>query len=1487
MAQPTKQSPVKRQFLFNPLKRPMPYIGFILGILIIIFQGTIRQYTSNVVGGWLISNLKSSTQGNYTLEYDFVRFDIFTRELRMKNFELHLDTTVTTPELYLEEYSNLIDLSTPTVILKIESLWDVLVNDKLRIAYIGLERPAVNLIRSPNLTKEENQQNQQQTTEELRYYLQEVEIDSFRIVNGSVHIGLMDQEKGEILDYSVRDFSTVLKSFQLSEIDSRKPFQGIYVDQVELEVKDQLISLPKINHDITFERLWVSSRDSVIEVDTVALVPISSDSTNFRGNIALKQLSLNSLDFRKIYENFSIDMGMLKLEDLSVELSNLIDTTNADSGSSFFSKLPFSNYKIDTFQINNSAIDLQLNREIQAGKVNLEIINFSVDSADLNVQKIVDRISEFTINLEEVHAELPDSIHEAYVRAISISSASKDIILRGVRTNPIDGRRRYQLYKQQGVGFITYGNIPRLELNGIRFRELLSNQQLYADSLQIFSPSANVTQYPYIKKISSDNLNNFQYLIENITVNNGRVNFNRRQNAMNNRTELSGIDIDIKGFYPENETTPTFDQLHVAVSEGFADLNAIEHTLSFNNLTSTDLRRFDIGRLKITPDSTLSQRSSFDVTATRFSLVGYSRDFLADFRFLELEEVSAQTINARLNIVEDSVKTNKNSLDLRQLVVNRFYFNDADLNFKNGDVELEYDNLSSFVDSLNYSVYDTVSAIPIRFKDLQLSHGDFRVTAQGETKFEITGELGKFSENDSLISFSKLQYAIDNKLDGALENIEVKGFEREKFLKERILEFKYAVLDKHKMEILTKQPSKDKPAEKLTNSKIRNVLLSQFKRIDFDSLIYRNGNISLLGESRFSEFSNSNIKLVNYEFDSTTLTSDILRPEEFEINIASVTSFGENDSISISGVAMDVVNSNLMTGQVNVSASLTSGGRITSTSPGLTAKGLKLSRLIQADYSLDTILLNNTSIVLTTYDSTDNSIEISDASQEVKNSIRGLFSKSTGVKYDSTLRSKIGLLNLNKIELDSNNNINFSKIVSKLKSDLPKPYKDLGGISQQMDSIAGDTILHAPSTNGIIGFFSMANSSFSWLKNEQPHDALGELNFSLMLDHISIDTINAFNVYDHIHNINLDIQDYQFILPNDLNKLAFDRLNFSSRDESIYINNLQYIPLVDKYEYANKLGRQAGWHHLSDLDINLSHLDIHTLISEKAVHLKSITTDGGVLDIFKDKELPIPEDQYRPMLQDAIKNVKMPFLVDTLNISDFQVHFTSRLASDLPEGTLSLYEITGKSGHITNIDTLLYKNSALKISASTKIMNNGLLEANFNFNMLDSDNNFKFDAHLNSMSAEDFNSLLEATAYVKIESGDIKDIKLAASGDNYYATGKMTFQYSNLKVSTINKRNLKTTGMGKVIKTFFANAFVVRKNNPAVKFFPRVGDMFYERDTQKIIIDYVAKTAMSGVVSSIGARNFRKEIKQIKKDTRKQLDDEKKVQRKADKTSSP
>ena len=151
------------------------------------------------------------------------------------------------------------------------------------------------------------------------------------------------------------------------------------------------------------------------------------------------------------------------------------------------------------------------------------------------------------------------------------------------------------------------------------------------------------------------------------------------------------------------------------------------------------------------------------------------------------------------------------------------------------------------------------------------------------------------------------------------------------------------------------------------------------------------------------------------------------------------------------------------------------------------------------------------------------------------------------------------------------------------------------------------------------------------------------------------------------------------------------------------------------------------------------------------------------------------------------------------------------------------------------------------------------------------------------MDAKAFNNILEATAHVSVKSGDIKSLNLQATGNKSYAYGNMSFIYSDLKVETVNKETLDKKGMGNALKSFFANAFVVKKKNSRIKLLGRRGEMYYERDASRVTIDYAAKTAISGLVSSIGAKNNRKQIKQINKNNKAARDLELKHQKEMDK----
>jgi hypothetical protein len=1455
----------------------MPYIGLLIAILIIIFQGTIRKYTADYVGNWLISSLKDSTEGNYTLDYDFVRFDIFTKELRIKNFNLTLDTAVVDKEAYLLKYSNLIDLSTPLVVLKLESLWDLMVNEKLLIAYIGMQEPNIKLVRSEHFTQEENQENQQETTEKIRSYLEELEIDSFRILNGAIEVDLQNELQQDLLDFKIRNFTTLLRGFKLDEISPDKPFQGLYAEELELEILDQELILPKLHHKIKFNRLWISSADSIIKLDTLRIQPLASADSSFKSDLFINYIALTGIDFRRAYEENKFDVKKLEINnpDFSLIKKGVAEAVNTSVN---LGQLPFEEIILHEIHLNKGTLNLEMNRKFTSEDIYIKVNDYSIDSTMIFVEDLTQNLHNFSFNATNSTIELPDSIHELKIANLAINANDSLALINNIQINPIPSRRKYSLYKERGVGLINYSSIKEIYLKGIDFNQLLSHQQFLIDSIHISSPSTNITEYPYIKKMPGEEEKLF-FLISNATVSNGMVNYNKRQFSQNHRSQAQGISLAISQLYPDEDKSMAFDNLNLFIRDGFSEIKTLAHTIKYRNLSSNNLTSLDIEELTFTPDSASIEGEKLNFKSTNVKLRGFNRKQLSSGT-LKLDELTAESLSLEADL-SDRRKKSENSKLLKKAIINKFYFNKGDFKIVNKKNEFNIADVSTLIDSLQYDATDATRAFPIDFKDLLLNHGVFRFESKEDTTV-LSGRLGRFSETDSVINFEDISFKVGNNIKGRLDEIYLRGFDRNALLVENGIKFSYLFLDQPSIEIsLTK---KSHSTFQLNNDSIRNAILKQFSFIKFDSVLNKNANIKLSSDNRTTDIDNLNIIIGDYLCDTTTSAIDVLQPKEILLNIANITTKSQSDTVSVQALSLDMINNTLFTGNIDITTHQ-DRGYIKVLIPGLVANGFTGSGLLSNDYSVDTIRLSNARVSMVTNDTIDSSIDISRANKDMGTSIRGLFKKSNKLMYDTLFKVNNKVLNIDEVELDSSNNINFKNILSKLKLARKKDIEEVTPTEVvHDDSLIKVTLSKkALSTHGIIKHIELHNSAFVWQENDKVHSFLSGLNFSIDVTNLILDTLNEFSVYNHIHDLSIKIKDYKLNLPDSLNRFSFDEMNLSTQDESIAIKNISLTPRVDKYDYADKVGHQAGWHKLQNLDINIDKLNMFKLLSEKVLYVEKINTINGSLDIFKDKELPIPVNQRRAMLQDVIRRINLPIHIDSIEVDNFRVNFSSRLNSKMPEGSLNFHELNAHVTNLVNIDSAIIKNAYLNIKASSKVMNKGTLTANFDLDLGDENNAFKFDAHLSAMSATEFNSLLEALAFVSVESGTIKDLSLQAQGDNYYATGNMKFLYNDLKVSTINKKNLKTKGMGKVMKTFFANAFVVKKNNPVFKLFPRDGAMYYERDPQKIIIDYVTKTALSGVVSSIGARNARKDIKKMTKESKKQKDAERKALKKATK----
>jgi hypothetical protein len=1454
----------------------MPYVGLLIAFIIILFQGTIRKITADYVGDWLVSSLRDSTEGNYTLDYDFVRIDVFTKELRIQNLNLALDTTVINQTDYLHQYNNLIDLSTPLVVLKLESIWDLLVNDKLRIAFIGMQEPRVKLTHSQDLTEEEKLENQQETTAKIKSYLRELEIDSFRILNGAIQVDLQNQQNEEIVGLRIRNFTTMMRGFKLDENRPKNLFQGIYVEELELEVLDQEIILSRSHHKIRFERLWVSSKDSIIRFDTLNIQPLESADSSLMANISLDQIALSGIDFRKGYDENKLDIGKI---DLVNPMISLIKKGSHPSGNSpNLLNLPFAQINLHEINLQNGSLILDANRKLTSEKINLKVNDYKIDSSSIALEELLKNFQDFEFRAEKSSMELPDSIHQLSIGSLGINSEDSTVLISAIAINPIPLRRKYSLYKQRGVKLINYASVKQIFIGGFDFNNAIHNQQVLIDSLRILSPTANITEYPYITKSKKGN-NNIPYLIKKVIIDNGSVKYNKRQNGQNNRSEAQSISLTITNLFRDSGNPVAFDNLKLNIDSGFSEIKTMGHTLRFSNLGSDNITNFSVAKLSLAPDSTSIEGDKINLNGTDLRIRNFRKDLL-NTGTLNIGEISAASLSIKADLNSSRNKTKPSGV-IKKAVIGKIYLKTGDFNITNSESDISFANVSTLIDSLEYIGIAAPGTSPINIKDMILSHGNFSFKSKIYDT-QLSGKLGQFSESDSLINFEDITFKAGKNINGHLNLVYLKGFDRQSLLTNNGLKFNYLLFDHPSIEVISDDTTTSKKSIRFDPDTLRNMLLKQFSFITFDSIVGRNADIKISSAKRNTRIDNLNIYIQDYLCDTTTSAIDVLQPDQFKISIADITTEGINDTLSVQGISLDMINNSLFTGKISA-AIYNDKGVIDADVPGLLANGFSLTKILGNDFSMDTIRLSNATLSLKTHNEEKISVSHKNVDSKLGATLNDMFSKSNNILYDTLFKLTDGRLHIDEIELDSSKSINFKKLLGNITA-VRKTNEDTVATDQvSLKVVTGVDSSKARPTNGTINHIHLNNSTFNWHNNGRAHGFLSGLKFSIDVDKLALDTLNKFNVFNHLENITVTVNDYHANLPDSLNSISFGELKISTHDESIGIKNIALIPRVDKYDYANKVGHQTGWHRLQNIDVEITKVDLSRLIAEKVLSVQKINTTNGILDIFKDKELPIPVNQRRQMLQEAIRSIELPIKIDSINVDNFRVNFTSRLSSNMPEGSIEFYEMSARVLNLVNIDSIITRNPNLLVEASTRMMNKGLLTANFDFDLGDENNPFIFNAHLSTMSAKEFNNILQALAFVSVESGTIEDLSMEAQGDRYYATGNMVFLYNDLKVSTINKKNLKTKGMGKVVKTFFANAFVVKKNNPAFKFFPREGAMYYERDPQKIIIDYITKTALSGVISSIGARNARKDIKKIQKESKKQKDAERKALKKATK----
>lgn len=381
-----------------------------------------------------------------------------------------------------------------------------------------------------------------------------------------------------------------------------------------------------------------------------------------------------------------------------------------------------------------------------------------------------------------------------------------------------------------------------------------------------------------------------------------------------------------------------------------------------------------------------------------------------------------------------------------------------------------------------------------------------------------------------------------------------------------------------------------------------------------------------------------------------------------------------------------------------------------------------------------------------------------------------------------------------------------------------------------------------------IGRFQLenVNLNFNWFEKQ-----LIDRRFNIEFKEIDIDeNTNPKNVLSS-KEFELSSTNFKTKSKNGLYEFTADSLVYNSEKNITIIKDIKIKPVLPRDKFEQKVRVQTDYVEANISFIELAGINENLWITDNSIDAKSLIIGKTDLGIFRNKRLPFNEKQRPPWPQDLIKEIKQPFFFDSVFILPSNIIYSELTDISDDPGSIWFNDFSLIMGKLSNIENVAGQAKKVQINARAKLMGEGQLNAKINFDLFNKNHEHSVLGSLSQMPMIPFNKMIEQTAPLSIESGQINRLDFDLTFNNKKASGELYFGYDDFKITiwqTGNDEQKKS-----VLASFWANNVVLNSKNPK-------GDVLlpvtisYERDEQRSIINYWWKAIYSGTKESLGIK---------------------------------
>ncbi|UII25162.1 hypothetical protein LVD15_17860 [Fulvivirga maritima] len=1335
--------------------------------LLLTYEKLINYYAYDLLGRSIQKTVEIKTDGLYSISYDSIAVDFFKSKATLYEFEVKIDSS----QIEENDQRTLFAAKVPLMEANIINLIEIIFKDELKIKSMSLEDPEVWIAqprrsdKSLGLSKESGDVYKTITEQIKAFNLGEFKLNHAKI-----------SYKRELLsphyDFVASNISFTIKNFgwNRKKADSDQKF---YTDHISLMLKNQSFKLRDSIHEVNFDSVFLSTKDSKMSLMNVHLYP-RFDKLNQPELIGknayyveIPALKLRGLNFGKAYDDNILDIDSIDLVSPKFAMDNF-HGANPDQELSpsteqlikiiaqLFNVIQVSNVNIDDGNINILRDRATSTSRFKASNIFARVKNVKIDT--LAYSEI--GYDSATVGLKDYLYTMPDSVHVLKFGSLFFTTTDKS----NIKVDSVQVFDRLSDAEKRDNGGVINIVAPHMEVTGFEFENFIDNNELVMNKVEAMRP--DITYYMKSGAGSANKEFNLPHQVRNIfsllkadsiKINDGNV---RLVKKGVDQVNVQGLKTSIGEIYNDsNKSNLYLDSVRMSIKARRILLHPssdFHGELSYVTLIQQEEAKAHINRVEINHDKGIT--ADFDHVET--SAKGLA--ILLNNPEKAMKGLTARHFKMTVDADKLKASANKAGKQRASTVFSNISLGEGEVTIlKDGSEWLHTNVHKAGFSRLEIGKKTKVYGVYGNFGRTWLEKGENKISV---SKLKISGYRNEFAAKDLIIN-GKNHLSIDSV---AMMGADVSGL-----INDGNLYARHLVMRKPELH-LKKAAANTSKKQQLTIDDVRKALNETFADI--------------------------NVRKVSWD------KAHIYNDDGFEIR-------------------------NFNADLKNVKVSQTAG-----------RKGkIPFMQSITGNIQEIKLPLKDASVTLKgiVVDSRDDMIRINEFSYS---DFAGMTSVNLP-QFQSTIPDVHALLDdqrlvFNKITLP------HPKLAFEKKSEGGDKNKFLSNTALKSISIKHLDLQHGDLL----------------LKREKKDFELDDFSidvFGIVLNE-NTDLSKDLLVFD---NIRLATPNLTFYTKNKLNKLVLGNVKFASQDSSLTVTDMSFSPVYGREEFFHHKKYESDYIKADAKLVKLSGINLDKFLNHQIIDSRLLLIEGAEVDVFRDKNMPDPPRKEKVMYQMALMNYDKPFNIENIQLRNVDIAYNEHAEKALKPGTITFNDLNADFKNVTNRKDLLRRNKNMVVNVNAQVMGKAPLNLTVTFDMLSNDGAFSLGGNLGATSLTVFNDITRNNAFIDVKDGYANSLMFSVKGDEKVAYGNMDFHYEDLKVTILNKHS----GDSKLVKSiasFFANTFVINKNNPHLFKF-REGKIYFERNPNKSLFNYWTKSFLSGLVASIGVNNNRKEFEKV------------------------